>query len=255
MGSASGIRVFMRADDLGSARSANRAIRETFEKGQLRNTSAMFCTPHIEDAAELLAAEKGLCVGLHMTMNAEWDHVRWGPVLPPEQVRSLVDEKGHFLQNPKLLHDRGGVKESEIFAELQAQLDRGRNLGFTVTYADSHMGWTWIIPGLGDRIANWCRKEGLINRESDFCKLPKIEGAKDLVEDLIEKLKLAAPGDYMIVGHPAYDDAEMRTLGHAGYSGEKVASGRHWERLRFMDDRILRFFNERGIASLRFDER
>lgn len=246
------IRLYTRGDDLGSAISANRAFCEAFEKGILRNASAMFCTPHIEDAAARLASEKRLCVGLHMTMNAEWDRVRWGPVLPPAKVPSLVDKNGHFFKTTKELHERN-PSEAEVCAELQAQLDKGRRLGFTVSYADSHMGWPWVIPGFTERIARWCEKEGLLYSESRMKGLPKVEHVGDPVEQLIAKLEAAEPGDYMVVGHPAYDNAEMRTLGHSGYEGDKVATGREWERRLFSDPRIVAYCRDKGVQPTRFD--
>ena len=36
-------------------------------------------------------------------------------------------------------------------------------------------------------------------------------------------LKAAADGEYLIVGHLAYNDAEIRNLGHPGYPGDAVA--------------------------------
>jgi len=246
------IRLFTRGDDLGSARSANQGIAAACRTGILRNISAMFCAPHIQDAAELLAGASEVCFGLHMTMNAEWDRVRWGPVLPPDQVPALVDEQGHFLQSTKALHERKPPL-NQLMDKVQAQLDRGRALGFELKYADAHMGWTWVAPGLAEKLSRWCEREGLLYNEAQFGRLPKVDHAGDPVEKLIAQLSVAASGDYLLVGHPAYNDAEMRQLGHAGYEGEKVATGREWERKLFTDPRILSYCNIHGVEPTRFD--
>ena len=92
------IRLITRGDDCGAALSGNAAIRDAFREGILRNTSVMVPGPVVEEAAQMLAHERDLCFGLHCTLTAEWDRVRWGPVLPPDRVPSLVDRRGHFYQ-------------------------------------------------------------------------------------------------------------------------------------------------------------
>ncbi|MBW7458257.1 hypothetical protein K0U00_29885, partial [Paenibacillus sepulcri] len=61
-------------------------------------------------------------------------------------------------------------------------------------------------------------------------------------------------GSYVLVGHPAYDNEEMRTLGHFGYDGETVAREREWERRIFTDPRVLSFCQLNGIVPARYDE-
>jgi predicted glycoside hydrolase/deacetylase ChbG (UPF0249 family) len=77
-----------RGDDLGCARSLNRAMKECYEKGILKNCSLLAATPYIEEAAMMLARAKGLCFGLHCDLTSEWDNVRWKPVASPEKVPS-----------------------------------------------------------------------------------------------------------------------------------------------------------------------
>lgn len=247
------IRLITRADDAGTNHSANAAIREAFEKGILKNVSVMANTPAVEEAAEMLASEKALCIGLHTNLNAEWDSVRWGPVLMPRQVPSLVDRGGDFFPTTQALRANRPT-ESEIFQELQAQLDRLRELGFDVRYADMHMGWGWIFNGLRARFDNWCEREGIFHNEVCHRNLPDVVTEGDPVERLIARLSAAEPGQYVIVGHPAYDNDEMRALGHTGYPGEQVAAEREWERRLFMDERIVTYCRENGVCPLRYDE-
>lgn len=54
----------------------------------------------------MFAGRAEFCFDLHATLNAEWDAVKWDPVLPPEQVPSLVDEHGHFFPSPHVLRER-----------------------------------------------------------------------------------------------------------------------------------------------------
>ena len=59
------VRLITRGDDLGCARSLNRAVKECYEKGILKNCSVLAASPHVEEAAKMLAKVKGLCFGLH----------------------------------------------------------------------------------------------------------------------------------------------------------------------------------------------
>ena len=76
----------------------------------------------------------------------------------------------------------------------------------------------------------------------------------DYVADVLNALKAAAEGEYLIVGHLAYDDAEIRNLGHPGYPGAAVAHNLNWERLAYVDPRIVRFVKENGVQPIRYDE-
>jgi len=147
------IRLTTRGDDLGTNHSANVAITEALKKVILRNASVTVPCPAIKEAAEMLAEEKDICVGLHSTVNAEWDSVRWGPVLPPEKVPSVVDRNGHLFQTVRALRENGPDID-HVFMELQAQLDRARALGFDVKYVDRHMGWSRAIEGIDETFDN-----------------------------------------------------------------------------------------------------
>ena len=99
----------------------------------------------------MFAGRAEFCFGLHATLSAEWDAVKWGPILPAEQVPSLVDECGLFFTGPHIFRERP-PRMHEILAELQAQLDKVRRLGFPVAYVrfahDDRMGRGW--PGRAD---------------------------------------------------------------------------------------------------------
>jgi predicted glycoside hydrolase/deacetylase ChbG (UPF0249 family) len=255
------LQLITRGDDLGCNHTANVAIRDAYQHGILRNTSLMAPAPAIGDAAALLAGERGLCCGLHCTITAEWDTLRWGPVLPPHQVPTLVDAHGHFFQTTRAVaaHD---PQLEEVMAELQAQLERARQLGFDVRYADTHMGFAWVVDGLREAIDAWCEREGILNAQRYGRRLPAAEATADdvdPVEQFIARLeplvRRAAPsGQYLIVGHPAYDTPEMHQLEHEGWPGERVAVERDWQRRLFMDPRVVRYCAEAGVLPLRYDE-
>jgi hypothetical protein len=246
------IRLVTRGDDLGSCKAANEAIYEAFDRGILRNTSVMVPAPEFEHGADMFAGVKDMCVGLHITLNAEWDAVKWGPVLPPEQVPSLVTEDGNFYRMPQDLHEReaGG---DEMIAEVQAQLDRARAHGLDIRYLDAHCGVTWL-DDLEQRARRLAEREGLVF-EPRLERLPKPDGApKDHVERLLACLEAAEPGTYLTVGHPGYYCAEMRRLSHDGTTGDRVAWSRDGQRRKFMDRRVVEYVMTHDIRPTRYDE-
>lgn len=253
-----GVQLITRGDDLGCAHSLNRAVKECYEKGILKNCSVLAASPYVEEAARMLAKSK-LCFGLHCDLTSEWDNVKWKPVAPREKVASLVDKDGYLHQTNAAV--RASAKADEALLELQAQLDRLRTLGFEVRYADLHMGTVQIIPGLPEKFGPWCRANKLIDTRGigGRLNLPRSSPVDrkhpgDYVLDLINALKTAAAGEYLIVGHLAYDDAEIRNLGHPGYPGTAVAHNLNWERLAYVDPRIVRYVKEAGVQPLRYDE-
>ncbi|MBM7568890.1 ChbG/HpnK family deacetylase [Paenibacillus sacheonensis] len=255
------IRLITRADDAGSARTADRAILETVEHGIVRNVSLMAVGPSIAHAAELLAGRKDVCFGIHATLNAEWSGVRWGPVSPARNVPSLAEpDSGFFKPSPQAFLQHPPAIE-EVLTELQAQLDRVRGLGFEIGYADTHMVFEWAMPQIEEPFDRWCEREGIRSYKRYSRQLPQAASAdseelqrRDPVAALVARLENATPGQYLIVGHPGGDDAEMRLLGSPDYPSVRVVADRIAERLLFTHADVLACCERLGILPIRYDE-
>ena len=246
------IRLVTRGDDSGSCNTANVAIWNAYKKGILRNTSIMVPAPAFPEAAEMYSEDKGLCVGLHITLNAEWDAVRWGPVLPPNEVPSIVDPKGHLFKTTGALNDNH-PKLDELVAEVQAQLDLARAGGLDIKYMDTHMGVSWV-GGLKEPLEKLAEREGLIYSHIAASGLPRLEGEfANPVQALIARLDAAEPGTYVVVGHPCYDRVDVRMFDHAGLK-ESQGVARDWQRRIFMDQEILDYCRKKGVVPIRYDE-
>jgi hypothetical protein len=178
--------------------------------------------------------------------------VKWGPVLPAEQVPDLVNRDGNFYRMPQDLHDREAGTD-EMIAEVQAQLDKARAHGLDIRYLDAHCGVTWL-GDLEDRVWDLAEREGLVFRP-DIDRLPRLDQEPtDLVERMLKKLAGVEPGTYLVVGHPGYYCAEMRRMSHVGTSGDRVAWSRDWQRRMFTDRRIVEYVMTHDIRPIRYDE-
>jgi predicted glycoside hydrolase/deacetylase ChbG (UPF0249 family) len=246
------IRLVTRGDDSGSCNTANVAVWNAYKKGILRNTSIMVPAPAFPEAAEMFSEEPGLCVGLHVTLNAEWDSVRWGPVLGPGKAPSLVDSKGHFYQTTQALYDNNPSLD-EMVAEVQAQLDLARTSGLDIRYMDTHMGVSWV-GGLKEPLERLAEREGLTYANIPAGHLPRLEGRfADPVEALIARLDAAEPGTYIVVGHPCYDRVDVRMFDHPGLK-EPQGIARDWQRRMFMDPRVIDYCRANAVQPIRYDE-
>ena len=246
------IRLLARADDAGSCHTANVAIAECLDAGLARNVGVMACCPFFDEAAKMLAERKGICIGLHATINAEWDEVKWGPVLPAERVPLLVDAHGHFHRTPNMTKEHGATAD-EVLVEIEAQLARARAAGLRIEYLDEHMGFGWL-PGVKERLEELVRREGLVwgNQGGRLPKAPR--QFDDRADDLIARLEAAAPGAYLIVAHPGHDTEEMRRLTHQGLAPGQVAREREGDTRTLTSPMLLAYCRSRGVLPIRFTD-
>lgn len=137
--------LIINADDFGLTPGVNRAILELHEASALTSTTLMACSESFEEAIPGAKAHPGLGIGCHVVL------VDGAPILPPEQVPSLVvpgtgqfrPTLGAFVRDLQL----GRIREQEIEAEAQAQIHRLQRHGISVTHVDTHKH-THMFPGV-----------------------------------------------------------------------------------------------------------
>ncbi len=199
-------RLLLRADDAGCTRGSNEAILACVRNGLIRNVGFMACTPAFDHAAELFRdAPSDVALGLHATVTSEWTtSLRWGPVLPKDQVPSLLAADGNFFDSTLTLHEQ--ADHDQIIAEVCAQISKARAAGLHLTYLDTHMGFDWF-PGLQDRLDTLAEAEGLvIDRHSDgmVSSLP----ASPLDTFLTRATQLDPDTTHRAVFHPSTLDSD-----------------------------------------------
>lgn len=130
--------LLIRCDDVGMSHTVNSSVREFLATGIPFSTSVMIACPWYLEAVEILKANSQIGVGIHLTLNSEWEHYKWGPVLGAAKVPTLVDENGHFFQSEEAFA-AADVDLEEVEMELRAQIERALTAGLRVDYLDYHM--------------------------------------------------------------------------------------------------------------------
>ncbi len=218
----------------------------------------MVTTSWFPDAARQLAAVPGLCVGVHLTINCEWDAQRWRPVSPPETVPCLVDRDGFLTKDIVALHQRGFALD-QLMRECQAQVDRARAHGLDVRYVDTHCGWEWVHePGGGPRMSqllpSWCARRGLIWQGA----VPPIRlaagGGGSMRRRLIEGAERARPGLYFEGAHPCWTSHAIASEVLGGGAGAMAQGARGRGRLHVRCAARARARAARGRVLPRYDQ-
>jgi predicted glycoside hydrolase/deacetylase ChbG (UPF0249 family) len=138
--------LILHADDLGVAHSVNVASLDALDRGVISSASVMVPTPWITEVAAYARAHPNADLGLHLTLNSEWQTYRWGSVESKEKIPSLLDSAGTFPSDEKVVAAR--AKPAEVEREIRAQIERALALGIRPTHLDSHMGALFTTPEL-----------------------------------------------------------------------------------------------------------
>jgi predicted glycoside hydrolase/deacetylase ChbG (UPF0249 family) len=133
-------------DDLGMCHAANPGGLEALSNGPATCGSIMVPCPWFSEAAARAGAHPELDLGVHLTLNSEWEFYRWGPVAGRSAVPSLLDDEGYLPRTATETAKRARPEEVEI--ELRAQIDCALAAGIDVTHIDSHMGTAFFPPFL-----------------------------------------------------------------------------------------------------------
>jgi predicted glycoside hydrolase/deacetylase ChbG (UPF0249 family) len=134
------------ADDIGMCHAANLGAFQTLREGPMTCGSIMVPCPWFQEAVDLAKENPGLDLGVHLTLNAEWPHYRWGPVAGRSAVPSLLDDQGFLPRTSIETVQR--AKPEEVEVELRAQVEMALDAGIDVTHLDSHMGTVFFPPFL-----------------------------------------------------------------------------------------------------------
>lgn len=217
--------LIINCDDLGSCQAANSGVYESLRSGLATSATLMVPCPWARDAAAQYLGED---VGVHLTLNCEYEVYRWGPVT---HAPSLLDGDGGLPRTVEDVWDHADL--DEVRRELRAQVERAILWGFDVSHLDSHMGTLQLRPEFFDvylelavdyqlplrlsgasteRIVGFpfrrlAAEEGVVF--PDHFVLVQGVGSRRTIERTLFDLR---PGVTEMYVHPAADTAELRAL-------------------------------------------
>jgi hypothetical protein len=130
--------VIIHTDDIGMCHASVQAFKDLWAFGTITSGATMVPCPWFPAVAQLCRENPAIDMGVHATLNAEWESYRWGPVSTREAGSGLMDESGYFHQWHQAVYDH--AKPEEVEKEVNAQIERALAAGIDVTHVDSHMG-------------------------------------------------------------------------------------------------------------------
>ena len=218
--------VIINADDLGSCHSANVGVYECLATGTVTSATLMVPCPWAREASSRYRGED---VGVHLTVNAEYELYRWGPIT---HAPSLLGGDGGFPRTVEDVWDHADL--DEVRRECRAQIERAILWGFDVSHLDAHMGTLQLRPEFFDVYLELAVDFGLPLRMvspsverylgfpartvaadagavfTDYLRtVPGGVGTRPVFE---KDLKSLRPGVTEFYLHPAVDSAELQSL-------------------------------------------
>jgi hypothetical protein len=205
--------LLIRCDDVGMSHTVNMAVRELIETGVPFSTSVMVPCPWFLEAAAILRANPQIGVGIHLTLNSEWEHYKWSPVLGAARVPSLVDSGGHFFAS-EAEFATADVDLGEVEMELRAQIERALAAGLRVDYLDYHMLTAVSTPELRAIVEDLAREYGLgLSRYFGEASVSIWDAdPENKLSSLLDHVRNAQPGLNVLVIHLGMETPEMSAM-------------------------------------------
>ena len=125
--------IIVNADDFGLTESCTKAIAEAFRQGLISSTTACANGAAIEEAYKI-AVENGFlnCVGIHINLT------EGAPLTEGIKTDPFFCAGGVFHGQINRLKKPGKKTLANLEAEVAAQIERLKALGFPISHADSH---------------------------------------------------------------------------------------------------------------------
>src|SRR3954453_12307520 len=135
--------VIISCDDLGACHAANGGVYGALRDGIATCASIMVPAPWARDAALRYAA--GDDIGVHLTLNCEYEAYRFGPIT---HAPSLLSGEAGFPRRIADLWEHADPEE--VLRECRAQIERAIAWGFDVTHLAPHLTAITLRPEFFD---------------------------------------------------------------------------------------------------------
>jgi predicted glycoside hydrolase/deacetylase ChbG (UPF0249 family) len=212
--------------DLGLCHAANVGVYEALREGIGTSASLIVPAPWARESASRF---RGDDVGVRLTLNAEHDRYRWGPIT---QAPSLLDGDGGFPRTVTDVWDHADI--DEVRRECRAQVERAVLWGFDISHLDAHLDALLLRPeffdvylelavdfrlplrllsaeaepNVGFPVRQLASEEGVLYADR-FVALSGGGSRRQAFVDLVAGLQ---PGITEVTLHPAVDTPELRAV-------------------------------------------
>jgi predicted glycoside hydrolase/deacetylase ChbG (UPF0249 family) len=234
--------VIIHTDDIGMCHASVQAFKDLWSFGTITSGATMVPCPWFPAVVRMCRENPEIDMGVHATLNAEWESYRWGPVSTRDQASGLMDADGYFHQwHPGVYQN---ARLEAVAAEANAQIEKALAAGIDVTHVDSHMGTIMsplfiqsyiqaaasrLLPNLLSRLgsqglnlmgSDGQEKNGPLLQQMEEMGVPMVDAILGMPlehgDDHIEvakKLFGEAPvGITHFILHPSIDTAELRAI-------------------------------------------
>jgi predicted glycoside hydrolase/deacetylase ChbG (UPF0249 family) len=213
-------------DELGVTHAHNTGVYDALRNGLGTTAGLVVPGPWSREAASRYRGED---VGVHLTLNAEYDLLRWGPIT---HSPSLLDGDGGFPRTLEDLWEHGDTEE--VRRECRAQIERAIYWGFDISHLSAHLGALELRPeffdvaldlavefqlplrlppaeaerSVGFPFRDLAAAEGVLSPDN-VVRAPRNRSARVVLDELLTDL---APGVTEVVLRPAIDAADLRSV-------------------------------------------
>lgn len=130
--------VILHTDDIGMCHASVQAFKDLWAFGTITSGATMVPCPWFPAVVQMCKENPAIDMGVHATLNSEWESYRWGPVSTRDQASGLLDADGYFHQWHPAVYQN--AKPEAVALEANAQIEKALAAGIDVTHVDSHMG-------------------------------------------------------------------------------------------------------------------
>jgi predicted glycoside hydrolase/deacetylase ChbG (UPF0249 family) len=259
-------------DDIGMCQASVQAFTDLWEFGTISSGAVMMPCPWSPAAADYCRNNPGVDMGVHATLNSEWDIYRWGPLSTRDPGSGLLDSEGFFHKTTPAAQEN--ADPDSVLVELMLQIQRAQEWGIDVSHLDTHMGAimhpqlvpAYIQAGFSNKVpvmipradvaqfermgvasndaAGYAEIIAMLEEQGiplidhlSFMPLDQPEGQVELAKGLLGNLQ---PGITHFIVHPAIDSPEIRAIADDWQS--RVANYK-----AFMSREIKEFILNSGI--------
>jgi len=130
--------VIIHTDAIGMCHASMQAFKDLWQFGTITSGAVMVPCAWFPAVAQMCRENSEMDMGVHATLNAEWDVYRWSPLSTLDKASGLLDADGYFHQWHQAVYDNAKVEAVNL--EVNIQIERALAAGIDVTHVDSHMG-------------------------------------------------------------------------------------------------------------------